>query len=130
MRKTVRIGSGLGFYSDSWEPIVASVERGGVHCICSDHLAELTLAIPQKDRQRESGLGHARDVVPMLMSLWPLMRERGTRFICNAGGLHPAGAGEAARVAFGTKSWKARIAVRCSAAELAACRGPRVGGWP
>src|SRR5688572_7419442 len=71
MRKTVRIGSGLGFYGDSWEPVVASIERGGVHYICSDHLAELTLAILQKDRQRESGLGHARDVVPMLMRLWP-----------------------------------------------------------
>ena len=42
MEKTVRIGSGLGFYGDSWEPVVASVLRGGVHYIASDHLAELT----------------------------------------------------------------------------------------
>ncbi len=111
MAKTVRIASGLGFYGDSWEPVVASIERGGVCYVCSDHLAELTLAILQKDRQRDASLGYARDVVPMLMRLWPLMRERGTKFICNAGGLNPAGAAQALRVAFGTKSWKARIAV-------------------
>jgi hypothetical protein len=111
MTKTVRIGSGLGFYGDSWEPVLASIQRGGVQYICSDHLAELTLAILQKDRQRDAALGYARDVVPMLLRLWPSMRERGVRFVCNAGGLNPEGAAHALRVAFGTKSWKVRIAV-------------------
>jgi hypothetical protein len=111
MTKTVRIGAGLGFYGDAWEPVVASIERGGVHYIASDHLAELTLAILQKDRQRDPSLGYARDVLPMLMRLWPLMRAHGVRFVSNAGGLHPAGAAEALRVAFATKGWKARIAV-------------------
>ena len=54
MAKTVRIGAGLGFYGDSWEPVVASVLHGDVNYIASDHLAELTLAILQKDRQRDS----------------------------------------------------------------------------
>ena len=87
--KSIRIGAGLGFYGDNWEPVAASIERGGVQFIASDHLAELTLAILQKDRQRDPSLGYARDVVPMLMKLWPLMRERGVRFVCNAGGLNP-----------------------------------------
>jgi hypothetical protein len=111
MTKTVRIGSGLGFYGDAWDPVAASIERGGVQYIASDHLAELTLAILQKDRQRDPSLGYARDVVPMLMRLWPPMRERGVRFVCNAGGLNPAGAAQALRVAFATRGWKARIAV-------------------
>lgn len=62
--KSIRIGAGLGFYGDNWEPVAASIERGGVQFIASDHLAELTLAILQKDRQRDPGLGYARDVVP------------------------------------------------------------------
>jgi len=111
MTRTVRIGSGLGFYGDAWEPVVASIERGGVQYIASDHLAELTLAILQKDRQRDPALGYARDVLPMLARLWPLMRERGVKFVCNAGGLNPRGAAEALRVTFATKGWKARIAV-------------------
>jgi hypothetical protein len=36
----------------------------------------------------------------MLMRLWPLMRERGVRFVCNAGGLNPRGAAQAVREAF------------------------------
>ena len=111
MAKTVRIGSGLGFYGDSWEPVVASVMRGELNYIASDHLAELTLAILQKDRQRDASLGYARDVLPMLMRLWPLMRERGVRFICNAGGLNPAGAAAALQAAFAAKGWRAKIAI-------------------
>ena len=111
MAKTVRIGSGLGFYGDSWEPVVVSVMRGELNYIASDHLAELTLAILQKDRQRDASLGYARDLVPMLMRLWPLLRERGVRFICNAGGLNPAGAADALRAAFAAKGWHAKIAI-------------------
>jgi len=109
--KTVRIGAGLGFYGDAWEPVAASIERGGVQFIASDHLAELTLAILQKDRQRDPALGYARDVVPMLLRLWPLMQRHGVRFVCNAGGLNPAGAAQAVLAAFAAKGLKARIAV-------------------
>jgi hypothetical protein len=107
----MRIGAGLGFYGDNWEPVVASIERGGVQFIASDHLAELTLAILQKDRQRDPALGYARDVVPMLLRLWPLMREHGVRFVCNAGGLNPQGAAQAVRAALAAKGWAPRIAV-------------------
>ena len=111
MQEKVRIGAGLGFYGDAWEPVAASIERGEVHYIASDHLAELTLAILQKDRQRDASLGYARDVLPMLMQLWPPMQARGVKFICNAGGLNPAGSAAALRAAFAAKGWKARIAV-------------------
>lgn len=111
MKKSIRIGAGLGFYGDAWEPVLASIERGGVQYIASDHLAELTLAILQKDLQRDPALGYARDVLPMLMRLWPAMRERGVRFVCNAGGLNPAGAAAAVQAVFAAKGWQARVAV-------------------
>ncbi|HSX92419.1 MAG TPA: acyclic terpene utilization AtuA family protein, partial [Hydrogenophaga sp.] len=109
--KSVRIGAGLGFYGDAWEPIAASIERGDVQFIASDHLAELTLAILQKDRQRDPALGYARDVVPLLLRLWPLMQRHGVRFVCNAGGLNPRGAAQAVLAAFAAKGLKARIGV-------------------
>lgn len=109
--RTIRIGSGLGFYGDSWRPVRASIERGGVQYIGSDHLAELTLAILQKDRSRDASLGYARDVLPMLAELYPLARERGVKFLLNAGGLNPRGAGEALAASFRKQNLHAKIAV-------------------
>jgi hypothetical protein len=90
--KSLRIAGGLGFYGDSWRPIRASIERGNVQYVASDHLAELTLAILQKDRQRDPELGYTRDLVPMLLELLPLALPRGIKFVLNAGGLHPLAA--------------------------------------
>ncbi|HZO71062.1 MAG TPA: acyclic terpene utilization AtuA family protein [Ktedonobacteraceae bacterium] len=90
--RSIRIAGGLGFYGDSWQPIKASIERGNVRYVASDHLAELTLAILQKDRQRDPNLGYTRDLVPMLADLLPLALPRGVKFILNAGGLNPMAA--------------------------------------
>ncbi|HLH61527.1 MAG TPA: acyclic terpene utilization AtuA family protein [Ktedonobacteraceae bacterium] len=92
--KSVRIAGGLGFYGDSWRPLRASIERGNVRYVASDHLAELTLAILQKDRQRDPSLGYTRDLIPLLLDLLPIAIPRGIKFILNAGGLNPLGARE------------------------------------
>lgn len=104
--KSVRIAGGLGFYGDSWQPIKASIERGNVQYVASDHLAELTLAILQKDRQRDPHLGYTRDLVPMLAELLPIAIPKGVKFVLNAGGLNPMAAREvllAALKKFGLK---------------------------
>jgi Acyclic terpene utilisation family protein AtuA len=109
--RKIRIGSGLGFYGDSWQPVRASIERGDVQYIGSDHLAELTLAILQKDRVKDAALGYARDMLPMLAELYPLGRERGVKFMLNAGGLNPRGACAALAESFRKLGLHAKIAV-------------------
>src|SRR5205085_9524996 len=91
---SVRIAGSLSFYGDSWRTIKASIVRGNVQYVASDHLAELTLAILQKDRQRDPNLGYTRDLVPMLSELLPIAIPRGVKFILNAGGLNPMAARE------------------------------------
>jgi hypothetical protein len=108
--KSVRVGAGLGFYGDSWLPVRASIERGAVRYIASDHLSELTLAILQKDRQRDPAAGYTRDVAPMLAELWPLAARHGVKFVLNAGGLNPEGAREAIARLFRERGWRATIA--------------------
>ncbi|HLI69816.1 MAG TPA: acyclic terpene utilization AtuA family protein [Ktedonobacteraceae bacterium] len=92
--RSVRIAGGLGFYGDSWRPIKTSIERGNVQYVASDHLAELTLAILQKDRMRDANLGYTRDLAPMLLDLLPLALPRRVKFVLNAGGLNPLAARE------------------------------------
>ena len=128
--KTVRVGAGLGFYGDSWRPVRASIERGGVQYIASDHLSELTLAILQKDRQRDSSAGYARDAIPMLTELWPLAAKHGVKFILNAGGLNPRGAREAIARAFRDKGWKAKIATVSGDSVLERIDELRAAGEP
>ncbi|MDA1116845.1 MAG: DUF1446 domain-containing protein [Proteobacteria bacterium] len=128
--KSVRIGAGLGFYGDSWQPVRASIERGSVQYIASDHLSELTLAILQKDRQKDPSAGYARDGPPMLAELWPLAVKHGVKFILNAGGLNPQGAREAIARTFREKGWKATIATVSGDSALERLDELRAAGEP
>ena len=128
--KTVRIGAGLGFYGDSWRPVRASIERGGVQYIASDHLSELTLAILQKDRQKDPAAGYARDAVPMLTELWPLAANNGVKFVLNAGGLNPEGARYAIAKTFREKGWQAKIATVTGDSVLERIDELRAAGEP
>jgi hypothetical protein len=132
--KTIRVGAGLGFYGDSWRPVRASIERGGVQYIASDHLSELTLAILQKDRHKakpgDPPSGYARDAVPMLTELWPLAAKHGVKFVLNAGGLNPEGARHAIAKTFRDKGWKARIATVTGDSVLERIDELRAAGEP
>jgi hypothetical protein len=95
--KTVRIGAGQGFYGDTPDGAVAVAERGEVSYICCDALAELTMAILQRDRLRDAGGGYARDLPGFMRALLPVTRDRRIRIITNAGGMNPAAAAAAVR---------------------------------
>lgn len=93
--RSVRIGAGQGFYGDSLLPVLDVARYGKVRYIAFDTLAELTLAILEKGRQKNPDAGYTRDVVPMMRNLLPICKERGIRLVTNAGGINPAGAARA-----------------------------------
>ncbi len=95
---TVRLGGGQGFYGDGIAP-VGDLLAAGVDYFIGEALAELTLAILQKDRQRDESLGYTRDLPRYVEAVLPYVLDGGTRFITNAGGINPIGAGRAVKVA-------------------------------
>ncbi|BAS29033.1 acyclic terpene utilization AtuA family protein [Limnochorda pilosa] len=98
--KRVRIGAGMGFYGDSVLPAVETARKGRVQYIAMDDLAELTLAILQKDRRKDPNLGYTQDITQTMQLLLPEAVPRGIRLITNAGGINPPGAArEVLRVA-------------------------------
>lgn len=92
MGKVVKIGAGQGFYGDALEPAVYIAEHSDVQYICFDTLAELTLAILQKDRQKDPTKGYTRDITKTMKNLIPYIKKKGIKLITNAGGINPKGA--------------------------------------
>lgn len=95
MRDLVRIAGGQGFYGDSPRS-VASLLREDVDYLCLEALAELTLAILQKDFQKDETRGYTRDLPLYLQAALPAVAAGGTKLITNAGGINPVAAGRAA----------------------------------
>src|SRR5690348_9139654 len=60
-----------------------------------DYLAEVTMSILQKQKSRDPSLGYAKDFVPLIERILPILAERGIRVTCNAGGVNPHGCAQA-----------------------------------
>jgi hypothetical protein len=90
----VRLGGGEGFYGDGKGPVGALLDAGVDYLVC-EALAELTLAILQKDRQRDESLGWARDLPAYVGLALPHLVDGRTKLITNAGGINPVAAGRA-----------------------------------
>jgi hypothetical protein len=92
---TIRLGGGQGFYGDGIDPVADVLDAGVDYLVC-EALAELTLAILQKDRQRDESLGYTRDLPLYLRAALPDVLDGRTKVITNAGGINPIAAGRAA----------------------------------
>jgi len=91
----LRVAGGQGFYGDTPKAVDALLAEG-VDYLCLEALAELTLAILQKDRQRDETRGYTRDLPAYLSRALPAVAEGRTKIITNAGGLNPTAAARAA----------------------------------
>ena len=91
---TVKLGGGQGFYGDGKSPLADLLASDLDYLVC-EALAELTLAILQKDRQRDEALGYARDLPAYVSAALPQLVDRRTKLITNAGGINPVAAGRA-----------------------------------
>jgi hypothetical protein len=92
--KTIRIGAGQGFYGDTIYGALNMAKYGDVQYICFDTLAELTMAILQKDRLKDPKAGYTKDITVTMETLLPYVKEKGIKLITNAGGINPEGARE------------------------------------
>lgn len=98
--KRVRIGGGQGFWGDSDDAAVDMVRHGDLDYLACDYLAELTLSILQRQRQRKPETGYARDFIGLAKSILPECLDKNIKILTNAGGMNVSGLGEAlARVA-------------------------------
>ncbi|MGI8980567.1 MAG: acyclic terpene utilization AtuA family protein [Pirellulaceae bacterium] len=96
----LRIANAAGFLGDNLDAPRRLVESAQVEYLTLEHLAELTLSILARLREKNPEQGYATDFLDILSSLTaPLSRQPQLKIITNAGGMNPqACAKEAAKI--------------------------------
>jgi len=87
--RTVRVAAGQGFWGDWLDAPRRQVEGGPVDYLMLDYLAEVTMSILQKQKERDPNMGYARDFIGAMESVLPAVVDRGVRVVANAGGVNP-----------------------------------------
>jgi len=94
MKDVIRLGAGSGFWGDAADPAMELLERGSLDYLCFDYLAELTMALLERQRRKDPAGGYVPDAVDALIAMMRMAHERGTRMITNGGGVNPRAAAE------------------------------------
>ena len=102
----LRVANCSGFFGDRLSAAREMVEGGPIDVLTGDWLAELTMYILHKTRERSGG--YARTFLRELEEVLPTCVERGIVVVANAGGLHP----EALAAAVGELARRQGLAVR------------------
>ncbi|MFC1943984.1 acyclic terpene utilization AtuA family protein [Chloroflexota bacterium] len=94
--KKVRLGTGSAGWPDFADRAAVSAERGDIDYMACDHLAELTMAILEGQRQKDPKKGYIPEIVDYARQLLPIWKgkEKKFRMISNGGGANPEAAGE------------------------------------
>ncbi|MEP7349380.1 MAG: acyclic terpene utilization AtuA family protein [Sphingorhabdus sp.] len=93
--KPLRVANMSGYFGDRFEAARDLVERGDIDVLTGDYLAELTMLILWKLRQRDPAAGYAATFQRQISKLLGTCLEKGVKIVTNAGGLNPRGLAEA-----------------------------------
>ena len=85
----IRIANGQGFWGDWLEAPVRLVEDGPLDYLVLDYLAEVTMSIVQKQKERDPTQGYAKDFPILIERIASTIKNRNVKVIANAGGVNP-----------------------------------------
>jgi hypothetical protein len=93
----LRIANGAGFLGDWLDAPRRLVERAEVDYLTIEHLAELTMSILARQREKDPNAGYAEDFLDILRSLLPALKQQPRlKIIANSGGMNPPACARAA----------------------------------
>src|SRR5580700_9531895 len=92
-KDTLRIANCSGFFGDRVSAAREMVDGGPIDVLTGDWLAELTMYILHKTKERSGG--YAGTFLRQLEDVLPTCLERGITIVSNAGGLNPQGLADA-----------------------------------
>lgn len=89
MKDKIRIASGQGFWGDLLTAPYDQVTKGPVDYMMMDYLAEVTMSIMQKQKRKDPKLGYAKDLIPLMEQILPIITKKNIKVITNGGGVNP-----------------------------------------
>lgn len=89
MKEKIRIASGQGFWGDLIDAPYHQVSNGSIDYLVMDYLAEVTMSILQKQKNKNPDLGYARDIPKLMERILPTCKEKKIKVITNGGGVNP-----------------------------------------
>jgi hypothetical protein len=93
----IKIANGAGFLGDNIDAPRLLVERGQVDYLTLEYLAELTMSILARQREKDPSAGYAADFIDVLKSLVPALQvQPNLKIVTNAGGVNPSACAVAA----------------------------------
>jgi hypothetical protein len=95
LKDKIRIASGQGFWGDLIDAPYHQVTKGDIDYLIMDYLAEVTMSILQKQKNKKPNLGYARDLPDLMRRILPVCKEKGIRVITNGGGVNPVSCADA-----------------------------------
>lgn len=96
MTKTIRIGCASGFWGDSFTSAPQLVEKGNIDYLVFDYLAEITMSIMARAREKDARFGYAHDFVTVTMAgIARDVAAKKIKVVTNAGGVNPKACAEA-----------------------------------
>lgn len=93
----IRIGNASGFYGDRFSAVHEMLTGGPLDVLTGDYLAELTMLILGRQRQKDPTAGYATTFLRQMETNLGLAKDAGVTIVTNAGGLNPAGLADALR---------------------------------
>lgn len=79
-----------GFYGDRLSAAKEMVMGGPIDVLTGDYLAELTMAILQQKKKKDTELGYVSTFLTQMEEVMGQCLKKNIRVVCNAGGLNPA----------------------------------------
>jgi hypothetical protein len=90
MKSVVRVANGAGFLGDSLTAPRRLVESASVDYLTIEHLAELTMSILARQREKDPQAGYAEDFIEIVRSLISSLKSQSQlKIIANSGGVNP-----------------------------------------
>lgn len=89
MKEPVLIGNGQGFWGDSIDAPLNLINGGPIHYVTLDYLAEVTMSIMQRQKQKSPDRGFATDFVQLMKDALHTLIEKDIKVVASAGGVNP-----------------------------------------